>query len=406
VILPPSVGRPPSASPPRDRRVTGAQPEPATVPTRRLDGFRAVVRTLTVLVATPAQIRLGLAAVATFQIVISAAVVAVIAGQVWLMDAARGVDAAHALASGTFGIDRGYLYSPLAALLILATTWIPAGLAGGAWLAARFGVLLAGIRHQTRGLATMDRVLIAIAATAFLPTVHDLMLGNVSILLAGAVALVAWAPDRLRTGVPLGLALAIAPKPALIPILVWMLVFRRRALAGSLGTATAATIAAIAVVGSGPYLAWIEVLRHPQYLAGPQGGNFALTGFFHMPVALGLSALAVAAGLLALRQGETPGLLAAVAVGLLVAPYTLAYGAVFLLLAVRPLAGALPAWLVLLAALAAPVFVIEFLPGLAAALLAAAVLVRPWRWPPLGPSLEQRFRQAPPRQPLPTESPL
>jgi hypothetical protein len=389
--------------------VTERQTKPATAAAaRRIGGLRTAARFLAVHVVTPTQIRLALVAVATFQIVISAAVVSVIAAHVWLMDAARGVDAAHALASGTFGSDRGYLYSPLAALLILATTWIPAGVAGGAWLAARFGVLLAGVRHETRGLATADRVLIAIAATAFLPTVHDLMLGNVSILLAGAVALVAWSPDRMRTGIPLGLALAIAPKPALIPILVWMLVFRRRALAGSLGTAVAATFGTVAVVGTGPYLAWIEVLRHPQYLAGPQGGNFALTGFFPTPVAFGLSAVAVAAGLLALRRGETPGLLAAIAVGLLVAPYTLAYGAVFLLLAIRPLAGALPAWPMLLAALAAPVFVIVFLPGLAASLLAAAVLVRPWRWPPLRQPLEQRFWQAPPcrQPPIPTESHL
>jgi hypothetical protein len=386
--------------------VTAARPKPApaTAPASgRIGGLRAAARSLAEHAATPTQIRLAIVAVATFQIVISAAVASVIAPHVWLMDAARGVDAAHALASGTFGIDRGYLYSPLAALLILATTWIPAGVAGGAWLVARFGVLLAGIGHETRGLAMADRALIAIAATAFLPTVHDLMLGNVSILLAGAVALVAWSPDRVRTGIPLGLALAIAPKPALIPILVWMLVFRRQALAGSLGTAVAATLGALAVVGTGPYLAWIEVLRNPQYLAGPQGGNFALTGFFPMPVAFGLGALAVAAGLLALRRGETPGLLAALAVGLLVAPYTLAYGAVFLLLAVRPLAGALPPWLVLLAAIAAPLLVIVFLPGLAGTLLAAAVLVRPWRWPPL----RQPSWQAPPlRQPLPMESPL
>jgi hypothetical protein len=382
--------------------VTGAEPKPASVTAghrndvRGADDSRARGRGF--LVSTPGQLRLALAAVATFQIVISAAVVSVIGSQVWLMDAARGVDAAHALARGAFGSDHGYLYSPLAAMLILAATWIPAGVAGGAWLAARSAVLLAGIRRETHGLATVDRVLMAIAATAFLPTVHDLALGNVSILLAGSVALVAWSPDRLVAGLPLGLALATAPKPALIPILLWMLVFRRRALAGSLGTAVATTLGALAVVGTRPYLAWIEVLRQPQYLAGPQGGNFALTGFFPMPVALGLSVLTIAGGIMALRRGETPGLLAAIAVGLLVAPYTLAYGAVFLLLAVRPLAGVLPAWLTLLAALAAPILVIEFLPGLAGALLATAIAVRPSRWPPLRQPIA---RSTAPAAPLP-----
>src|SRR5207245_1372106 len=219
----------------------------------------------------------------------TAAVVRAIAPQVWLMDAARGVDAAHALANGTFGTDRGYLYSPLAALLILATTWIPAGATGMAWLAARVGVLVAAIRRDTRGLAPPDR------------------------LLAGG----------------------------------------------------AATLVALAIVGTGPYLAWIEVLRHPEYLAGPQGGNFALTGFFPLPVALALGAASIVAGFLALRRGETPGLLAALAIGLLCAPYTLAYGAVFLLLAARPLASVLQPSVILVLALAAPVLVLVFLPGLA-----------------------------------------
>ena len=327
-----------------------------------------------------ARVRLALVAVAAFQIVITAAVVRAIAPQVWLMDAARGVDAAHALANGTFGTDRGYLYSPLAALLILATTWIPAGATGMAWLAARVGVLVASIRRDTRGLDLPDRLLAGVAATAFVPTVHDLMLGNVSVLLAGAVALVAWSPDRLRTGIPLGIALATAPKPALLPILAWMLVFRRRALMGSLTAAGAATLVALAIVGTGPYLAWIEVLRHPEYLAGPQGGNFALTGFFPLPVALALGAASIVAGFLALRRGETPGLLAALAIGLLCAPYTLAYGAVFLLLAARPLASVLQPSVILVLALAAPVLVLVFLPGLAGVVLAIAAVMRPSRW--------------------------
>ena len=364
-------------------RATPAGRGPAGATSQSRGAVRAAGRALDRLVATPARLRLALVAVAAFQVILSAAVVRAIAPNAWLADATRGVEAAQALAAGTFGTDRGYLYSPLAAMLILATTWIPAGVAGGAWLVARLGVLIAGIGRETRGLPTADRLLIALAAAAFLPTVYDLMLGNVSILLVAAVALVAWSPDRLRTGLPLGLALATAPKPALIPILVWMLVFRRRALAGSLGTAGAVTLAAVAVLGVAPYAVWIDVLRHPLYLAGPQGGNFALTGFFPTLVAVALGALAVAAAIVALRRGETPGLLAAVAVGLLVAPYTLAYGAVFLLLAVRPLAGVLPAWLLLLSALAAPVLVIVFLPGLAGALLAVAVVVRPWRWPPL-----------------------
>jgi hypothetical protein len=333
--------------------------------------------------ARGARITPWLLGVATFQVIFGAAVGSVIASSVWLMDAARGVMASEALRAGTFGSDHGYLYSPLTALLIVPATWIPAGLAGGAWLVGRLGILMAGVRHETRGLDSADRVLIAVAATAFLPTLHDLMLGNVSILLAGSVALIAWSPDRIRTGLPLGLALATAPKLALLPILVWMLVFRRRALAGSLTTAAVATLGALAIVGLAPYLAWVDVLRNPTYLAGPQGGNLSLGGLLPPVLAVPLGAAAIVALLFALRRGEAPGLLAALSVGLLVAPYTLAYGAVFLLLAVRPLARVLPTNVMLVVAVAAPILLIVFLPLLAGALLLVTLVMAPSRWPPL-----------------------
>jgi hypothetical protein len=198
------------------------------------------------------------------------------------------------------------------------------------------------------------------------------------------VAFVAWAPDRARSGIPLGLALATVPKPALIPILVWMLVFRRRALAGSMATAAVLTLLGVATLGFDAYLAWADVLRQPDYLSSGQAGNLALGGLLPPIVALPLSVVAVAVGLFALRRGETPGLLAALAVGLLVAPYTMAYGAVFLLLAVRPLTAVVPVMILVLAAIVAPVLVIAFLPVLAAGLLAVAAGAPRSRWEGIG----------------------
>jgi hypothetical protein len=332
---------------------------------------------------TRTSIRPWLVSVALFQVIFGAVAGSAIASHAWLSDATRAVLAAQAIQAGTFGVDHGYLYSPLAALLVVPITWVPAGLAGGAWLVARAAVLLAAIRHETRAMAPIDRVLVGLAVAAFLPTVYDLMLGNVSVLLAASIGLVAWSRDRFRAGLPLGLALATAPKPALLPILVWMALFRRKALAGSLGTAGLATLATLAVVGLGPYLAWIDVLRHPEYLAGPQGGNLSLSALMPPLLAVPLAIAAIAAGLVALRRGETPGFLAVLAIGLLVAPYTLAYGAVFLLLAVRPLAAVLPAPVLTLLAIVAPILVIVFLPLLAGTVLAIALVVAPSRWPPL-----------------------
>ena len=199
----------------------------------------------------------------------------------------------------------------------------------------------------------------------------------------GAVALVAWSRDRYTTGIPLGLALATVPKPALIPILVWMLLFRRRALGGAVAGSIVATGIGVAVLGISTYATWIDVLRHPLYFEGGQAGNLALGAYFPAPVTLALDALALAAFAVALWRGETPGFVAALAVGLLVAPYTIAYSAVFLLLAVRPLGSALPLVVLAVLAITAPLLVIVFLPLLAAVILAIPLFVPPSRWAPL-----------------------
>ena len=78
---------------------------------------------------------------------------------------------------------------------------------------------------------------------------YDLLLGNVSILIAAVVAVVAWSEDGYLPGLPMGLLLATIPKPALIPVLIWMIVFRRRAFLSAVGSA--AILSAIALVGLG-----------------------------------------------------------------------------------------------------------------------------------------------------------
>jgi Glycosyltransferase family 87 len=318
--------------------------------------------------------------VAAFQVVFGLVVGALIAPHTWLVDASRDLQAAVDLGAGRFGTDHGYLYSSLAALLTVPATWIAAPVAGGIWLAVRFAALAFGVARATRGMLIVDRVLILVAATMFVPTLQDLMLGNVTILLAVAVGVVAWSPDRARTGIPLGIVLATVPKPALIPILVWMLVFRRRALAGSIATAGILTLIGLVTLGLDAYLAWADVLRAPDYLSSGQAGNLALGGLLPPLVAIPLSVLAIAAGLLALQRGETQGFVAAIAVGLLVAPYTIAYGAVLLLLVVRPLSVVVPLAALAAAAIVAPVLVIVFMPLLAGGVLAVAAGIEPVRW--------------------------
>jgi hypothetical protein len=316
---------------------------------------------------------LGLLAVAGFNAVLGIGVALAIAPHAWATDAERNLAAAGDLAAGAFGRNRGYLYSPLAAILTIPATWLPAGLAIGGWLLARLAVLAEGIRRETRGWRPVDRVSAAVATVMFVPTLYDLMLGNVTILLAAGVAVVAWSRDRASAGIVLGLLLATVPKPAVVPILVWMLIYRRRALLGTALTAVAASALTAAILGTGPYLAWFDILRRPEYLDSPQFGNLSLTA---LPTALAvvIGVAALAGTLLALRMGEAPGFVAVLAAGLVLAPYTMAYGPVMLLIAFRPLLWVAPVRTFLLA-ITGSLLVIVFLPAWALAWIATAVSV-------------------------------
>jgi hypothetical protein len=329
-------------------------------------------------VVEPETLRRVLIVLATWSAVLGAGVIVALAPSAWATDVRRNLAAATDLTAGRFGEDRGYLYTPLAALLTVAATAIPPAVAIAGWLAARLAIVVAGVRDQTAGWRPVDRFAAGVAAVTFVPTVYDLMLGNVTILIVASVAVVAWSRDRMVAGIAIGLALATIPKPALVPILLWMLVYRRRALVGALVVAAGATVAGLAIVGPGPYLAYLDILRHPDYLDSPQYGNLALTALAPA-IALPLGSVTLLGTLIALRRGEVPGLIACLAAGLLLAPYTMAYGPVMLLLSVRPLLAVRPAWTFILAISGSPL-VIVFLPIWALAWIGAALLVPRNEW--------------------------
>lgn len=318
-------------------------------------------------------------AVATMAAIVGVRVGAAIFDPTWTVDANRNLAAGAALVAGRFGEDHTYLYTPLAAALTVPWTWLPAWAAMGGWLAVRLGVLAAGTARATRGWRTPDRWLALAAATLYVPTLYDLLLGNVTVLLAAAIALVAWPRDRWWWGIALGLALATTPKPQLIPVLVWMLVYRRHALAGTVVTAALATAGAELILGVDTYRAWIGVLRSIEYLTTPQFGNQAL-GAVIPALAVPLSLAAIAAAAIGILRGPWPGLICCLALGLLVSPYTLVYGAAVLLVAVRPLVDANPRAAFALA-ITAPLGAVVPLPLWLAAVMAVALAtpVTAWR---------------------------
>jgi hypothetical protein len=319
-------------------------------------------------------------AVAAINAILAVGIGALIAPIVWSVDGDRNLAAARALMAGTFGEDHGYLYTPLAAALTIpAVTVIPYGVAVVGWLVARIGILLEGVRREVGDLSTVDRVLVAVAAIAFVPTLHDLLLGNVSILITAALAVVAWSGDGYLAGLPLGLVLATVPKPALIPILIWMLIFRRRALMSAVGSAAILSVAGLVIVGASTYSAWVQVLLHPYYLGTNQTGNLALGAMLPAFLAWPLIAATVVATIVALGRGEAPAFIACLCTGLLIAPYTMAYGAVLLLLAVRPLVRVAPKPTFFLAATGS-ICVIVFLPIWVGAILATTLVVPRSAW--------------------------
>jgi hypothetical protein len=213
---------------------------------------------------------------------------------------------------------------------------------------------------------------------------YDLILGNVTSVVIAAVALVSWRADRPRNGALLGLVVAAAPKPGLIPVLVWMLVFHRRALLGAGVTAAAASLVCVGLVGIDPYLAWFRVIRSPDYLSSPMAGNFALSSL-PLPWSVLLSVAAIGLALAALRKGPWPGLAAAICLGLLVSPYTLAYAAGVLLVVVPALVACSPLAATALALTASAGAVLVF-PAWVAFALCLSVLIPSCWWPPLPPA--------------------
>jgi len=267
-------------------------------------------------------------------------------------------------------------------MMTVPFTWLPEGVAIMTWLLLKVVVMAAGTLVILRVRPHAERIAAVIVAIGFLPILYDLELGNVTVPLVAAIAVVAWCDDGYVAGVPLGIALATVPKPQLIPVLVWMLVFRRRALVGALTTAVGATGCAILVVGMGPYRLWVDALRAPPYLQGSQAGNSSLWTL-PLPVAAVASIAAVGAALVALRRGQWPGLTAALCLGLLVAPYTFVYAAGVLLCVVPSVWRSSPRVLLGLAVLA-PVGLVFAMPAWVAAVLAASVALRTGSWRAMG----------------------
>jgi hypothetical protein len=202
----------------------------------------------------------------------------------------------------------GYFYTP--ALAVAASPL-------GDW---SIPVLVAGELAVLVWLSPRHPIAV-LAMLAWPPVWGDITLGNETILLVGALA-VAVRGDSLARGGLLGVGLALVPKPMFVPVLLWLLVHRRRSLAGVVLAGAAVTLPA--AVATGLYPAFLHALLRgidPAF-----AGNIGITTIVPWagPV---VSLAAIAVTLLAVRRDEA-GLLVAGLAGTFMGTYVGLYAPV------------------------------------------------------------------------------
>jgi len=316
-------------------------------------------------------------AIAAMNAVTGIATAVVLAPLAWGQDANFYRGCGVALSSGKACES---LYPPLTSYAALPLVPLSPALAALAMSMIGAALLALGVWLETKGCARVDRALTAIAVFGFAPVVFELILGQVTLLIAASLYPVVRRRDGYRNGLAFGVALALAPKPMLALVVVWILVWRRRALAGTVAVAAALTLAGLFLAGPAAYADWASGVLG----AGARGAGIselalhANQSLWPMTAAKALLAgLVVLVTLYVTVRDADRGLAAAVVGGLLVAPYTGLYAISILLLVVQPAVRVAPRAVRLLALTANLCFV--FLSALVAWGCVAIASMVPWR---------------------------
>ncbi len=228
-----------------------------------------------------------------------------------------------------------FRYTPLGALAFSPLAALSEGAAVVTWLLVKLVALVVAATWFARRWPSDQRPLVMALVLFFPPVIHDLMIGNVSTLtLLMYVAVARWQDSR--GGIALGLMVILAPKPHLIPLLVWMAVRRPRDFAATVATVIAGAGVGLVIFGPQPWLDFAQTLVDPlshtftanigfSALLGPAG---AVVG---VAVAVALLGLALA------KRGSDRGLGLAIVSGIALGPYTFIHYLVGTLVAVEPL---------------------------------------------------------------------
>jgi hypothetical protein len=294
----------------------------------------------------------------------------------WAIDLQLVLDAGTRLGSGQpLYADPKFLYPPLAAVVGRPLTLFDSFTISLLYAALKVVLGVIAVRALTRGWRPLDRLLAVVGLVCSLPFLHDVMLGNANVLLVGAMAVAVFGRPTPRSGVLLGLAAAVFAKPFLVPVLLWLLVFRRPAFAGTVAAGLAATAAGVLLAGPSAYVAWASALAAGSRYAEPFAGNHGVTAL--APELWGPVAAATAAALLLVlaRRGPRVGLAWAAAAGILLAPYVGTYGALPIAVALPAIGPLAPALALVIVAIS-PIATTHPLPFYAAGIMLASLALR------------------------------
>jgi hypothetical protein len=236
-----------------------------------------------------------------------------------------------------------FRYTPMGALFFAPLAGLSDSAAAGAWLAFKLVALALIATWYARDWRGQERWLVALLVLTFPPIVHDLVIGNISTLTTLVLlAVVRW--PNARGGMAMGVLVALAPKPHLLPVLVWMAFRQRGAFAATAATSLAIVTAGLLIFGVDPWLAFLGTLREP--LDRTFTANIGFSSWLG-PVGVAFGVLAGAVLLvLALRREGTEGFGLAIVSGIVIGPYTFIHYLSGTLIAVLPVLRTRPRLLV------------------------------------------------------------
>lgn len=291
-------------------------------------------------------------------------------GSWWALDLQLVLDAGARFAAGEpLYADPKFLYPPLAAVATAPLQNVDPWPLSLAYAAAKVALVIAAAAWLTVGRPAPQRALAGIGGVLTLPFLHDLFLGNANTLIVAAMVPALFGSNRPRNGVLLGLVTAVFAKPFVVPVLLWLVVWRRPVAVGTIGTGLAATAVGILLAGVDAYVEWVGALAGGEArFAASFEGNHGVSALF--PELWVPAAVVVGVALLVVlfRRGPAAGVAWALASGILIAPYAGTYSALPIALAIPVLGPAMPAVTLALVAVS-PVATGHLLPVYAAAVL-------------------------------------